>query len=186
MHNPFLRALPIVAKALSENYGVSLEIRGAQAMTDGNRIVLPILPEDDQRAAVLARGYLDHEAGHVKHTDFSVSPGAGLEGALLNILDDVRVEQAMSRRYPGCRENLDALVRLLVAEGTLKPLQATDPPAKIVQGLVLYLLRSQVLGQQALAPLATQTRAVFDGKFPGLRSRVESLALAVKDAPDTG
>ena len=185
MQTPFLRALPIVAKALSENYGVSLEIRGTQARTDGRCIILPVLPEDDQKAAVLARGYLDHESGHVKHTDFACLDGAGLSGNLANILEDIRVEQAMSRRYPGCRENLDALARLLVAEGDFQSLKPSDPPAMLVQGLVLYLLRSRVLGQQALAPLAAQAQAVFDGKFPGLRSQVEAIALEVKDAPDS-
>jgi len=185
MRSSFIQALPIVAKALSEDYGVSLEIRGDQAMTDGRRIVLPVLPEDD-RAAILARGYLDHEAGHVKHTDFSVQRGAGMEAVLTNILEDIRVEQAMGRRYPGCRENLEALVRLLVAEGDLKPPQSTDPPAMVVQSLVFHLLRTVVLGQQVLAPFVGQARVVFDEKFPGLRPQVEAIALEVREARATG
>ncbi len=185
MTSPFMRALPIVAKALSESYGISLEIRGHEAMTDGRRIILPVLPEDDRRALVLARGYLDHETGHVKHTDFTVPRGTGLEGSLTNILEDIRVEQAMSRRYPGCRENLAALVHVLVAEGDFKPPQPADPPAQVVQALVLYLGRARILGQQALAPLAAQAQAVFDQVFPGLRPQVEAVALEVRNAPDT-
>jgi len=186
MRSSLIKALPILAKALSEDYGVSLEIQGSQAMTDGRRIVLPVLPEDDRRAAILARGYLDHEAGHVKHTDFSVQRGTGMEAVLANILEDIRVEQAMARRYPGCRENLEVLVRLLVDEGELKPPQPTDPPAMVVQSLVFHLLRTKVLGQQVLAPFVGQARVVFDEKFPGLRPQVEAIALEVRKARDTG
>jgi len=91
----------------------------------------------------------------------------------------------MGRRYPGCLENLAALVRLLVAEGDIKPPQSTDPPAQTVQSLVFHLLRTTVLGQQALAPFVDQARLVFDAKFPGLRPEVEAIALEVREARDT-
>lgn len=185
MKGSFIKALPIVAKALSENYGVSLAIYGDQAKTDGKRIVLPVLPEDDRKATILARGYLDHEAAHIRYTDFEIMGGSGLEQVLTNIIEDVRIEQAMGRRYRGCRENLHEMIRLLVEEGDFKLLQQGDPPACVVQGYLLYLLRSRILGQQALEPLASQAEAVFDVTFPGLRPKVEPIALEVKDAPDT-
>lgn len=185
MKGSFIKALPIVAKALSENYGVSLAIYGNQAKTDGKHIVLPVLPEDDYKATVLARGYLDHEAAHVKFTDFDNWERIGFEGNVLNILEDVRIEQAMGRRYRGCRDNLDDLTRLLVAEGDFKSLKPGDPPANVVQSYLRYTLRSRILGQQALEPLASQAEAIFDATFPGLRLKVEPIALEVKDAPDT-
>ena len=180
----FLKALPIVAKALSENYGVKLDIVGNQAFAAKDRIVLPVLPEDDDRAKILARGYLDHEAGHVKHSDFE-SQSQGFEKNLANVLEDVRIELAMGRRYPGCRENLDALTRLLVAEGDFKPLEPTAPPAAIIQGYLLHLLRARILGQRVFEPMINQDVPVFDQAFPGLRCKLEPIALEVKDAPDT-
>ena len=180
----FLKALPIVAKALSENYGVKLDIVGNQAFAAKDRIVLPVLPEDDDRAKILARGYLDHEAGHVKHSDFE-SQLQGFEKNLANVLEDVRIELAMGRRYPGCRENLDALTRLLAAEGDFKPLEPTAPPAAIIQGYLLHLLRARILGQRVFEPMINQDVPVFDQAFPGLRCKLEPIALEVKDAPDT-
>ena len=179
-------SLPIVAKALSENYGVTLEIRGSQACASEDTIVLPVLPEDDHRAAILARGYLDHEAGHIKHTEMNMSKiGNSFGNSLLNTLEDIRIEQAMNRRYPGCRQNLHKLMELLVADGDFKPLQPTDLPASIIHDYLLHMLRARVLGQQALEPLAQQDAAIFDQTFPGIRARLDPIALEVATAPDT-
>lgn len=180
-------ALPLVAKALSDNYGVSLAIRGSQAYAKENCIVLPVLPEDDRRAAILARGYLDHEAGHIKHTEIGVQGENALESNLLNILEDIRVEQAMGRRYPGCRQNLAKLMELLAAEGDTKPLTAGASIPATLLGYVWTMLRAKVLGQEVFfrPEWLPQAEAVFDQAFPTLRSRVEQEALAIGTAPDT-
>ncbi|MBW1987593.1 MAG: VWA domain-containing protein, partial [Deltaproteobacteria bacterium] len=167
-------------------YGVTLEIRGSQACASKDTIVLPVLPEDDHRAAILARGYLDHEAGHIKHTEMEIKKiGNPLGDSLLNTLEDIRIEQAMGRRYPGCRQNLHKLVELLVADGDFKPLKSTDPPAAVIHGYLLHMLRARILGQQALEPLANQDAAIFDRTFPGMRARLDPLALEVANAPNT-
>ena len=186
MRSNFMQALPIVAKALSENYGVTLDIFGNQAKASKDRIVLPVLPEDDARAKILARGYLDHEAGHVKCSDYDDNPSqSGFEKNLTNILEDIRIEQAMARRYPGCRQNLDALTKLLAAEGDFRPLEPTAPPAAIIQGYLLHLLRARILHQQVFEPMIQQDVLIFDQAFPGLRAKLEPIALEVKDAPST-
>src|ERR1700694_5152950 len=105
-------SLHILAKALSDDLGVRVVMGGQRACTDGNTIRLPALPADDRRARVYGLGYIVHETGHVEDTDFeaysqfeSQSP---LHGALLNILEDVRVELARMRRYPGAKLTLCA------------------------------------------------------------------------------
>ncbi len=186
MRSSFMQALPIVAKALSENYGVTLGIFGNQAQASKDRIILPVLPEDDARAKILARGYLDHEAGHVKCSDYDDNPNqSGFEKNLTNILEDIRIEQAMARSYPGCRQNLDALTKLLAGEGDFRALDPMAPPAAVIQGYLLHLLRARILHQQVFEPMMQQDVLIFDQAFPGLRAKLEPIALEVKDAPST-
>ena len=64
-----IHSLPIVASVLGRKYKVKVVIGGDEAKTDGDVIVLPSLPPDNADAAVLAYGYLDHEAGHVRLSD---------------------------------------------------------------------------------------------------------------------
>ena len=192
-----LNALPIVASALGRKYGVAIEIGGRDAMTNGRRIILPALPVDDQRAALLAYGYLDHEAGHVRLTDFTdvqpdLTAALPLKHQLWSIFEDIRIEQAMGRMFPGCRINLDRLTRQLVADGIfVVPSEAE--PVKVLQSYLLYTLRSGVLGQQALTPMALICEdclsrlfslelrvrlSMILGKVRGLRSTRDALRLA--------
>jgi cobaltochelatase CobT len=54
----------------------------------------------------MATDYLVHEAAHIRHTDFGVFKSActcPLRKAILNILEDVRIEKRMAESYPGTR-----------------------------------------------------------------------------------
>jgi cobaltochelatase CobT len=61
--------LPIVAAALGRRFGVAVGVGGTEACTDGRHILIPDVG-DDPTARALAWGYLAHEAGHVRYTDF--------------------------------------------------------------------------------------------------------------------
>ncbi|MCI0419205.1 MAG: VWA domain-containing protein [Acidobacteria bacterium] len=192
-----LNALPIVASVLGRKYGVAVEIGGRDALTNGQRIILPALPVDDQKAALLAYGYLDHEAGHVRLTDFTavqpdLTAASPLKHQLWNIFEDIRIEQAMGQMFPGCRINLDRLTRQLVADGVFE-VPSEAEPVKVLQSCLLYTLRSSVLGQQALTPLALICEDLLSrlfslelrvrlsmilGKVRGLRSTRDALRLA--------
>lgn len=66
-----MKSLPLVASVLGERYGVEVRIGGDSAFTNGRVIQLPSLPHDsDEGVLALARGFLDHEAAHIRHTDF--------------------------------------------------------------------------------------------------------------------
>ena len=66
-----MRSLPLLAAVLGDAYGVEVVIGGDLAHTDGKTIHLPALPlEGDATALALARGLLDHEAAHIRETDF--------------------------------------------------------------------------------------------------------------------
>lgn len=103
---------------------VLVVFEGDGAYTDGEQIVLPAIPHgaDVSHETMMAmRGYLDHEAGHVRHTDFEVfkkfastcSPEAK---HIHNCLEDMWLEQKVMSDYPGAKKNLTALTQTVGAK----------------------------------------------------------------------
>ena len=65
-----LSCLPLLASVLGEQYGVQVHIGGKTACTNGRVIYLPSLPVDcEPELLALARGFVDHEAAHIRHND---------------------------------------------------------------------------------------------------------------------
>ena len=58
MNHPLKNALPIVAAAYGEKFGVKVLIQGQDAFTDGERIVIPTANPDDPHYQQIAWGYL--------------------------------------------------------------------------------------------------------------------------------
>lgn len=124
--------LVMLARTMSQRYGVNVQIShdGTDAHCEmrksdavpGQRnftITLPHL-KDKGKFDRMVRGYLDHEIGHVRYTDWSIDeelrktqPGFYTEWFrdVWNILEDVYVEEKMGRDYPGSKINLRWLAR---------------------------------------------------------------------------
>ncbi len=185
-HDPLVGALPIIAKALGRRLGVNVVIGArSQAGTDGQTIYLPPLPAASAPLAVLANGFIDHEAAHVRYTDFTVAKPAGLAGLLTNLLEDIRVERALGAAYPGSRRNLAALVAMLETDAPALP-PPDAPVIRQVLGALLYLLRARLLDQTALAAGAAVLEARLDARLPeGAVVKLLALAFAVRQAAST-
>jgi len=178
-------ALPLIAQALGNKYGLKVVIGGSRAMTDGKTIYLPSLPIDSPDLADMISGYLDHEAGHVRETDFTVNSNeTPLHGFLLNVLEDVRIEKAMGELYPGCRTNLARLVKKLVRKGDFAPVDDSDP-VNLVSLYLLYKLRQSVVGQTGLNDLAQDARDKMDHRYPGLADELDAVTQHVVSAAST-
>ncbi len=148
-----LHCLPLLASVLARRYGVTVLVGGSQASTDGKTIHLPSLPIDcDDEWLALVRGYVDHESAHIRHTDFSAFRNAQLDtvtGNIFNALEDWRVEKCLSAIFPGCRRNLDWLIRRFFTE---LPTQAGEiSPACVVSRHVLLTVRSWDVPEVAAA-----------------------------------
>ncbi|MEZ5577761.1 MAG: hypothetical protein R3F44_19830, partial [Candidatus Competibacteraceae bacterium] len=183
--NPLLGALPILAKMLGRRLGVQVVIGGSKAQTDGQTIHLPALPVDDAALAVLANGYIDHEAAHLRYTDFAAGKPPGMTGAFSNLLEDIRIEQALGAAYPGSRDNLAALVAVLEAEHPCMPPADAAIDRQVLAGL-FALLRARVLGQTALAPAAATLEARLEHQLPeGVVTKLLALAFEVRHAAST-
>jgi hypothetical protein len=183
--SPLLGALPIIAQALGRRLGVNVVIGGSRACTNGRTVYLPELPAEGESLAVLANGFIDHEAAHIRYTDFTVQKPEGLAGQLAGLLEDIRIEQALGADYPGSRDNLAALVAYLETQDPVRlpPEGAAEIP--VMQALYC-ILRAQVLGQQALAPAATAMEGWIEQRLPeGVVVKLLALAFEVRRAAST-
>lgn len=138
--NTVIGGLRIALNALSNRLGVSLEIKGRTACTNGRTITLPVLPEDDDIAALLARGYVDHETAHVRCTDFSINPTPWT-----NLIEDVRIEREQGKVFPGCVVNLRNLVVHLKSEGKFRG--SPKYPLSLLMSWMSCKSRHDLLGQ---------------------------------------
>lgn len=104
---------------------------------DGYVLQVPFSPYMTEEQWRYLRGYIDHECGHVKFTDFETyanmyrsvvadclryKPGASVTlkdflhdyaSMVINILEDVRIERLMGIDFPGSRTNLNTLSEYL-------------------------------------------------------------------------
>lgn len=70
----FKQSLPIVAAALGRNCGVTIEIGGSGAYTNGKVISLPFLELETPESERKLLGLLCHECGHVRFSEFNNDP----------------------------------------------------------------------------------------------------------------
>ena len=123
------RVMSTVASGVAARYGVKVTVSGTGAYSTvtpvakgGRTVYVPEIniPSEIRKptpeALVLMRGYLDHEAAHVRWSDWDVVARAAGDGFLkhaLNIVEDVRVERLMSSTFAGAKQNLHDIAVLL-------------------------------------------------------------------------
>lgn len=189
MNHPLKNALPIVAAAYGEKFGVKVLIQGQDAFTDGHSIVIPAANPDDPRFQQLAWGYLAHEAAHIRHTYFDMVMKAAskpIRKALLNIIEDARIEQALAQDYPGTRRTIANVLENMVTHGQMA-VPETDQPAANLQAWLLFRLRSRFLGQAVSEPLYQQVDAQLRSLLSaGVMSRLSAMAATVTSLNSTG
>uniref|UniRef100_UPI0025EBE60C cobaltochelatase CobT-related protein n=1 Tax=uncultured Thiodictyon sp. TaxID=1846217 RepID=UPI0025EBE60C len=164
-----MQALPIVAAAYGRKFGVKVQVGGAKASTDGRTIVIPAI-RDEPVAKTLAWGYLTHEAAHVRFTDMGVYRRTAMKGplvnAVLNNLEEVRIENAILGPYPGSVKTLDETLGWLVREGATRAAKEADSPPMVLTCFLLTMLRYRVRRQAVLKDLAEESERVLRMTFP--------------------
>ena len=185
MGNPFIGALPLVASAIGRKYGVKVVIGSDKAATDGSVIYLPALPLESTSDMVnMARGYVDHEAAHIRETDFDLVRASRLspvERHVWNIIEDYRIERVFGERYPGCRTNFEWLV--------LRFFDVETPPSETPEMTALNWLLTVVRSWSAsrIGPRTIPLAEAMEKDLPGLRAKLSVVRGEIKaDCPDTG
>ncbi|WP_165075935.1 MULTISPECIES: VWA domain-containing protein [unclassified Desulfovibrio] len=182
-----INCLPLLASVLGDRYGVQVQIGGYEACTNGKIIRIPALPVDCGKTALaLAKGYIDHESAHIRHSDFGVIRQPGLDKStryLCNAIEDWRVERRISAIYPGCRQNLDWLIRRFFVE-EVDTGAGEKSPALAVLSYVLLTVRSWDVAE--VNGPRTRTRAQVEEAYPGLAEKLDAVLDRVcHDCPDT-
>lgn len=158
-------AYPIVAAALGRRLGVRVEIHGDRARTNGDVIQLPAIAHESAEYRDVAWGFLAHEAAHLRWTNFDVFRSAGtfpLRQALLNVIEDIRIEKNLRQLYPGTRKSLETTVQCVLETGGFALPPPSAPPGALLQAYCVLELRSRILGQLALTPLAIQAKSQLE------------------------
>ena len=171
-----------VGRILSRKYNISVRCKGNECKTDGRTIWLPALPDNISESLwTLVRGELDHEAAHILFSDFN-GPMKNFKQKwgdfgfdTLNVIEDVRVNYAMQKEYPGSRQN----ILHSIAEITLThPINQMPLPVRFLCGLFLagMDLPYDQYGKDAIE-LVEQFKNNAE-RFKSLRNTDEACAMA--------
>ena len=189
MNHPLKNALPIVAAAYGEKFGVKVLIQGQDAFTDGERIVIPTANPDDPHYQQIAWGYLAHEAAHIRHTNFDMVQKASskpIRKALLNIIEDVRIENELAKDYPGTRRSISQVIEYMMDTQQMCVPEQLEPASNL-QAWLLFRLRCHFLGQKSLTPLYQAVDERVRQLFPAAAmSRLSAMLTAVPSLASTG
>jgi len=177
MQTALERALPIVAAAYGEQFGVNVILSGDDARTDGKTILLPMLPNMAEMSEVLF-GYLAHEAAHVRDSNFAVIDlcTSEVEKAVLNIIEDVRIELLMQELFPGTVDTLNSMWQYIVDNGMSPAAKADDNEATQLTMYVLHRVRYQFAMRESFKALFEASESVAVETFPeGFFTRLDVL-----------
>jgi cobalamin biosynthesis protein CobT len=184
-------AFPIVAAALGNKFGVNVRVGGQDAYTDGKSINIPAYNLEDPSYKDVAWGYLAHEAAHVRFTDmvdFRNGATSPIRKSIVNILEDIRIEKMMQDSYPGTKRTTEKVVEHLVKTGGFQIVGQDQNvhPAAVLSQFLLFRLRNDVLGQNALSSYADTAESLLEVTFPvGAVTRLAGLLSEVPDLDST-
>lgn len=135
---------------------------------DGYVLQVPFSPYMTEEQWRYLRGYIDHECGHVKFTDFEAytelqksvvddclqyKPGASVTlknflhdyaSMVINILEDVRIERLMGIDFPGSRTNLNTLSEYLFKDCCSVSIMMGEGMAGRLYSLLFMRVRSLI------------------------------------------
>jgi cobaltochelatase CobT len=180
------RSLPAIAKIIASKLGVKVFFdAGSVPYADSQGIHLPksMSACGSEEQVILLNGFLDHEAAHIRYSDFIAIRRCRtpFEKTVLNIIEDIRIEDAIGKVFPGCKKNLAKTAKIL--DGNAKPRKGDDA-SNLICGFLSTNLRLNVLGHEInfAGEFRKAVLPIFGTKLLG---QVEKLALAGSKAKDT-
>lgn len=173
----FINSMSKLASMLGARYGVKVQVSGTGAFTNyGGKspiINLPLITAE-RGQEVLLRGYIDHEAGHVRYTNRNIFNNARVQKVYLvrtlwNICEDVYIERRMSAAFRGCGQNLRRIA-IILFRGKIEP-TTSEPVLEQALSYILYGCRS--IPVQELRPEAEVLRDAFP--WPSILPELDKL-----------
>ena len=181
-----MNCLPLLASILGKQYGVQVHIAGDGAYTDGKTIHLPAIPLIPNNEYIsMVRGFLDHESGHIRETDFTTLAQARLtpfQKNIFNAIEDWRIENIMGKRYAGCEQNFKYLIKKIFVDEAQE--KQNQPIVFSILDYILLTVRSWAVPEVLTRKM--YKAALIDEQFCGLRSALDAvLAQVQQHCPDT-
>ena len=182
-----MKDLKIVASMIGKQKNIPIQVGNFDtASTDGLSIRLPDSIKSSEGHA-LAHGYIDHEAGHVQLTDMNSFRVAAMSGRpylkdILNILEDVRIEYAVGKQYPGSVQNLKRVIKILKGNGELEVPRVSPDSISYIGTWLLFWARSHFLSQD-LSDFAEEMEREI---APDIVSKIKGAVSNIIFEPDTG
>ena len=173
----FITSMSKFASMLGARYGVKVQVSGTGAFTNYSGkspiINLPLVTAE-RGQEVLLRGYIDHEAGHVRYTNRKIFNNVRVQQAYLvktlwNICEDVYIERRMSAAFRGCGQNLRRIA-IVLFRGKIEP-TTSEPVLEQALSYILYGCRS--IPVQELRPEAAVLRDAFP--WPSILPELDKL-----------
>ena len=168
MQSALERALPIVATAYAEKFGINVIFSGDTASTNGKDIVLPLVDNLSELKQVCF-GYLAHESSHIKFTEFSLigETNSAIERSFLNLLEDIRIEKLIQEEFPGTEFTLSAMEQCLFDKGLIRSAHEQENEASMLFAYLYVRLYGEVLQRACYAEkLIQQNRQAVEQVFP--------------------
>ncbi len=144
-------------------------------------IQLRLSPEMDDRDLALVDGFIDHEAAHVRYTDFHAGEKSDARlKRMTNLVEDIRIELLIGRHYPGAAINLNRTATILCQDESFWAFPKPDDGLlSLVSRFALYVGRSAFLNQPALATRAKRSAEILlsrvgSGRFNQVKQVVQS------------
>lgn len=147
-------AITVIAQMLSGR-GIKVTQRGTSAYVTPDStgkpvsINLPYIPDGAKPDLCDAiQGFLDHEVAHILFTDFKAFGAIGKNEklhSLANIIEDPRIEKAMTEEYRGCGTNLRNTGEFFLKKFTIPEMQKADSsgdPSAMMAVLTVPLIRA--------------------------------------------
>lgn len=185
MLNSLKNALPTIARHFADDVGVQLVWGAAHAHTWDKKIYLPNLKEEEG-VSKLALGYTAHETAHIIHSDQTVYVKAGGEAPfvvkLMNVLEDVRIEGLMMKRFPIVREWLTHTVKVVLG-GTFKADGCTE--AEVLHNAALAIGRARLLNQPLQQESEAMITALDDSFGVGRKTKIMALLGKIPSCENT-
>lgn len=156
-------AITTSAAIFGRNENVTVVFEGSQAQTDGNVIILPAMPlnaDISEDTAQVIRGYIDHEAGHIRHTDFDVVNSIKDESLMKiwNSIEDIWLERRVREEYIGSEKNLRATAEFVSG----KEMEFLSKNKELLEKVNAETISLAICKQGRMDYTADNNKTVFD------------------------
>ena len=166
-------ALPLLMSGYANNFGINLYMFGELAFTDGNSVVIPCLDLKNQVAMEMAYGYVAHECGHIKHSNFKVMDTneefkSELFKFMFNSLEDCRIEYAQVCNWPGLQKTFDFLVEAQTSdlEKFIQLAKNEKSLTKLVAMYAMFYIRQYQNGNKGIFNVYIELHKLLKNRFP--------------------